>query len=171
MHPLAPSRPFALLMFAAALLLLGCSSSADDETIRKQLVGTWSFNPREQLPPNKIDDVAFVTPDQEILQFGPGKAEENGRGSYVEYAHIPKNEHGGERWEITRRGSWFVVAGKVTLQGNAENIRWSTDVELTVLKSSSSFLRLDGFPLLPCKGGCVVRPLKELPEAARTAQP
>jgi hypothetical protein len=145
--------------------LPACSKGADDDAIRKQLVGSWSFNPREQLPPEKIDDKAFETPDQVILQIEEAKVLDNGgtSGFYVEYRHIPKLEHSSDHWEA-KRGAWFVLDRKVTLQAGRDSA-----VELKVVNSGSKHLRLDGFALMPCKGGCAFDSLTEIPEAARKA--
>ncbi len=154
-----------LLLCAAGLTSAGCSKRGGDEAIHKQLVGAWSFNPRTQLPPEKIDDVAFETPDQMILQFEPTQALDNGgaQGSFAEYKHVPKLVHSSDHWEV-RRGKWFVLDGKLTLTGYFDEV-------LRVVSSSAVRLKLDGIPLLPCKEACDLRPLNELPEGARAALP
>ncbi len=67
-----------------------------------------------------------------------------------------------ERWAVMERGRWFVHDGTVHVQQRS-------DVEFTVLKLNSQHLRVSGV-LFGCKDGCVLRPLRELPEGARSAK-
>ncbi len=174
----------ALIVVVVAVGSPACSKKPDAETLQKQLVGVWSFNPREQMPTEKIDDKAFITPDQTILQFEPVKTEEKGAtsGRYTQYSHVPKHENDvagrvvvtDAHWELDRRGDWLINAeGELYLQGGTENVKGSSDVHLKIVDSRSDLLRLDGFPLWPCKVGekvgCVLRPLKELPTPAASA--
>lgn len=150
-----------VVVLAAALSSMACSKKPDDATIEKQLVGTWSFNPREQLPQDKIDDVAFETPDRVVLAIEPAKPQDNGLGSYAKYEHIPKLEHTHDHWRV-HRGQWYVAQGELTLQPEggvfAEKMR--------VLVSGPQWLRLDGMPLLPCKKGCSLQHIDRVPEPA-----
>lgn len=142
----------------------GCTKKQDDATIEKRLVGIWSFNPREQVPQEKIDNEAFETPSQVVLQFDASKVDEKGSesASYAMYEHIPKLVHSTDHWKVTR-GTWFVAQGKVILQG-------SYDVELKVLSAAPRQLRVDHFPLIPCNNdNCVLLPLSSLPEGTATA--
>jgi hypothetical protein len=163
--------PIVLFTILTALGTSGCSTKPDDETIETQLVGIWSFNPREQLPPEKIDQSAsaYMTPDQQIFQFEPIAPGEDARGEFVEYRHIPEHTNSSNgstmkaRWVIMQRGRWYAANGKVKLQAKNE-------AEFEVLTASAGALRVGGL-LFPCKDACVLRPLSELPEAVRSAEP
>jgi len=160
----------ALFTVLTGLGVASCSKNPDDKTIAKELVGIWQFKPREQLPPDKIEDNtgAYMTPDEQVFQFGPIAAGDDARGDFVEYRHIPEHTNSADhstmkaRWVVGRRGRWFVSSGKVELQG-------SPGADFTVLSASSKALRVGGW-LFPCKDGCVLRPLSAVPEGARSAQ-
>jgi len=160
-------RARATLLFSLllAFVLPACAKKPADKIIVSTVVGAWTWNPREQLPADKIenDTGIYATPDQQILQFGPTVAWDNDRGAFVEYRHVPTNKTMKEDWVVWRRGPWYVLDASIKVQAKLE-----TDFE--VLSISASELRVRGVPF-PCKDGCVLRPLKEIPEAAKNGRP
>lgn len=113
------------LWLGAALLLPACSKG--DEALRKELVGVWEGNPRLGRTPDQLDEIAFVTPDQDAFELGPTVVEDNGgeRGLYTHVVHRPRSaivpslgRELPEKWETTQ-GHWWVVDGEVHLVGIA----------------------------------------------------
>lgn len=149
----------------SAFLFSACSKKPDDETIRSNLVGVWTWNPRTQLPPNEIkeDTGIYDTPDQQIFQFGATVASDHDRGDFVEYRHVPTNKNMKEDWVVWRRGPWFVFQANVEIQGKLES-------NFNVLRVSANELRVAGVGF-PCKDGCVLRRLDAVPEAAKNGRP
>ena len=162
---------YLVLAVIAALTSSGCSKKPDDATIGKQLTGIWSFNPREQLSSEKIDENigVYTTPDGDILQLGSPIDPNDTRGEFVHYVHIPKHvpPTSGDpvpaRWTIRDRGHWFFFDGKVTLQGRTES-------SLTVTAVSSNSFRSSNYYLGCRQASCTLRRLDELPAEARSAQ-
>jgi hypothetical protein len=93
-----------LLVFA----LVSCKQSTED--LQKYLVGTWSCEPRTQLPPDKIDDKAFVTPTKVVLQLNAG-------GEYVHMRMVPLSKNEPERF-LEWRGTWDVAGEYLYLKSS-----------------------------------------------------
>jgi hypothetical protein len=64
----------------------GCRS---DATVSEEILGTWTWNPREHLPPEKIQDTGFTTPTLEAFEFSPG-----GRYVHIERIEIAELTRG-----------------------------------------------------------------------------
>jgi hypothetical protein len=160
--------PLATLLLLGAMSV-GCSKKPSDDTIRSQLVGVWSFRPREQLPPEKIEDDTgiYATPVEKVFQFTPTVPKDHDRGTYVEYRNIPKNKNlDSARWVIWERGNWYVLGDAVSLQPER-----GSDIDYKVLFVGPRTLRVSGEPGFACKNGCVLDPRTELPAEARSAKP
>lgn len=158
-------REVILLSLLGALFVPACTKKPDDKNIQSAIVGAWTWNPREQLASEKIenDTGIYATPDQQILQFGTTVASDHDRGDFVEYRHVPTNKNMKEDWVIWRRGQWYVLDAKIYVQGKLET-------DFVVLRLGANELRLKavGFD---CKEGCALRPLKEIPDAAKQGRP
>jgi hypothetical protein len=111
------------------------------------------------MPQDKIDDVAFVTPDRVILRFEPATGKDPEMGQLTRYEHIPAQRDLAAGW-LVDHGQWYVIGGELTLL-NTKSSEW----HLRVLNASSAHLRLDGFPSIPCRSelGCELLPLREVP--------
>ncbi len=154
-----------LLSLLTALVSPACTKKPDDEAVRSHVVGLWTWNPRAQLPADKIEDDTgiYATPDHQILEFGATVPADDDRGGFVEYRHVPTNKNMQEAWVIWRRGPWYVRDGTIQVQGKLETT-------FNVLRVNANELRLEGVGFA-CKDGCVLRPLKNLPEAAKHGRP
>lgn len=159
-------RTVALLAsLVSAALSSACTRAPSDATIQSSLPGAWTWNPREQLPADQLenDTGIYATPDQQILQFGALVATDADRGAFVEYRHVPTNKNMKEAWVVWRRGSWFAAHAEVQLQSKP-------DAKLQILRLDADELRVSGVGFA-CKEGCVLRRLKEIPAAAQSGRP
>lgn len=67
---------FALLV---STFVAGCHT---DASMKKEIVGTWSWNPRDELPKDQVKVDGFPTPVLEAVKF-------TADGRYVFVRHIP----------------------------------------------------------------------------------
>jgi hypothetical protein len=116
-----------------------------------------------EMPKEKIDNIAFITPDLVAIQLEPGVIEDNGgeRGAYVYLAHVPASEQAtptSARWE-ERRGKWYVIAGTLSMQPDVSNneSQWESEI----LEYGKGKLQLNYLPF--AAGGCRFRRIKEMP--------
>ncbi len=153
----------ALVLLAAST---GCKKTQDDATIRKLLVGVWSFRPHEQLPPEEITDGLGTssTPVEDVFEFGPIVASDDDRGSYVEYRHTAKDDHTAEQWTASKRENWYVLDGTLYFE-SATGFGQTTKV----LSVNSRYLRVSGGASFPCMKGCELARLAKVPDEAQSA--
>ena len=158
-------RDIVFVSLLGTLFVPACSKKPDDKTVQSSIVGAWTWNPREQLAADKIenDTGIYATPDQQILQFSATVASDHDRGDFVEYRHVPTNKHMEAAWVVWRRAPWYVFDAKIQVQGKLET-------DFVVLRIGANALRVKGLGF-DCKEGCVLRPLKEIPAAARNGRP
>jgi hypothetical protein len=86
--------------------------------------GVWTWNPREKLPPDKIKNEGFPTPDLEAVQF-------NSDGQYVHVQRAPGYEtivagmpfHVGDEWSEWK-GTWSVEKGELSMVSGPKEGRW-----------------------------------------------
>ncbi len=111
------SAVVACLLFA----FVGCRG---DATLTKEIVGTWSWKPREMLPSDQIRDRGFATPTLEAAQF-------TAEGRYVFVQQIPGYDTSvagtpvavPEEWREWK-GSWSIEDGELAMVPGSKEDRW-----------------------------------------------
>lgn len=106
------------------LLVLGAASCTTDASLTKDLVGTWTWNPRQQLPKQKLSETGFVAPDLEAVQLSAD-------GHFVLVQTLPGYDtqvagttvHVPDYWTECR-GSWSVAKGQLSLEESTAD-RWA----------------------------------------------
>lgn len=162
------ARGLVPLSLFTTLCLLGCTTKPDDKRIESTLVGVWTWNPHEQLPADKIqtDTGIYATPIQEIFQFGPVDPNAQEQGEYIEYWHVPENGLMKQSWISGPEGHWLTYKARINVSLSRSPYIGRT---FDILSISPSQLRVQG-PEFECKDGCVLVPLKEVPEAAKNGR-
>jgi hypothetical protein len=121
-----------LVHFAsAALLSLTAAACQTDAGMAQDLVGIWTWNPRTELPKDKIVETGFPTPDLEAIKL-------DADGRYMHIRRIPGYEtdvagkpfHVSERW-WEWKGTWSVVKGELVMVSGAEADRWGARHDAT----------------------------------------
>jgi hypothetical protein len=110
-----------LLAFLLAMFATGCRG---DATTSKEIVGTWSWKPHDELPKDQVRETGFPTPSLEAVKF-------TADGRYVFVQRIPGYDSGvvqagapvqvPEEWHEWK-GGWDIVKGK--LEMDAAKDRW-----------------------------------------------
>ena len=92
--------------------------------MKKEIVGSWSWKPREELPANEVKDKGFPTPSLEAAKF-------TSDGRYVFVQAVPgyDTDVAGQRVPVPEewhewKGTWEIDKGELTMSESSPEDRW-----------------------------------------------